>query len=201
MKEKTKMLTFGAMMLSIFAVFMLIDKFTGGSLIATLLLIFPMPFIVYSTKYGFKNSLLLFVTSIITAIVLGHPLSIFYAIAEALIGITCGSMLRNKKIKKFLVALVTIAMSIFVVVASVTFLAPILGVNIADSLKEIQDSAYQIYESVGFGNMMYDLIYNSNIVYIAFTLSTALLGIIQGVIIFVVGLILNKKFAPIIKSL
>ena len=56
MNTKTQELTYGAMIVAIFGVLLLINRQTGGFLEGIFMFIFPIPMVAFSAKYGWKDS-------------------------------------------------------------------------------------------------------------------------------------------------
>ena len=192
MNKKTIKITFGAMAIAFFTILIALDRQTGGMFSGSLLFLFPIPFMIYSNRFGFKNSIAIILASIIMAIFFGNFATNFIAISECIVGTIYGTMLYHKK-NKWLSMGIVILISIFVTIASVTFLAGLLGTSMMAEIEEIQGIAS------GMGNLIPSYLYSTNVLQSIYIVSAVLVGILQGLMICLIGQLVNKKIQKILK--
>ncbi len=97
MNENTQKLTFGALLVAVFGVLLLLNRQTGGMLEGTFLFLFPIPMVAFSAKYGWKDSIPVFVCTVLISIFCGIFTSAFYAASQSFIGVVYGSCLHAKR--------------------------------------------------------------------------------------------------------
>ena len=90
MNENTQKLTFGALLVAIFGVMLLLNRQTGGMLEETFLFLFPIPMVAFSARYGWKDSLPVFACTVLISIFCGIFTSAFYAVTQSFIGVVYG---------------------------------------------------------------------------------------------------------------
>ena len=97
MNENTQKLTFGALLVAVFGVLLVLNRQTGGMLEETFIFLFPIPMVAFSAKYGLRDSLPVFVCTILISIFCGIFTSAFYAVAQSFIGMVYGSCIHAKR--------------------------------------------------------------------------------------------------------
>lgn len=148
MNRETRRITDGAMMAAIIGVLLLINRQTAGLIEVSFVWILPLPMVFYATKYGYKNSLLLFVAVILLTIVLGTPQTLFYIISEMLIGLVYGGGICDKTPTRKLV-IRTIIMAVIADVLSMLVFASFFGYDLASEIGEYQAVVEKAFGSVG----------------------------------------------------
>ena len=189
--NKTINITFGAIVIALFTILVIVDRQTIGMLSGSLFFLFPIPFIIYSTKVGFKNSIAIIITSTIMALIFGNFATNFIAISGCLIGTIYGTMQYHKK-NKWLTIGIVMFISIFVTIASVTFLANLLNTNMMIEIEEIQ-TILKNYDT-----LIPPTLYTIEFLKKIYIFSTILVGIFQGIIIYSIGQFVNKKTKKIL---
>ena len=97
MNTKTQELTYGAMIVAIFGVLLLVNRQTGGFFEGFFMFVFPIPMVAFSARYGWKDSLPVFVCTVLIAFLFGTFTAIFYAISMSFIGMVYGSCIKAEK--------------------------------------------------------------------------------------------------------
>ena len=113
MNNKTIKITFGAIAIAFFTILVALDRQTGGMFSGSLLFLFPIPFMIYSNRFGFKDSIAIILASCFMAIIFGNFATNFIAISECILGIIYGTMQYHKK-NKWLTMGITMIISIFI---------------------------------------------------------------------------------------
>ncbi len=114
-KNNVRKITQGAMMLSIIAVFLIINLQTAGLLELYAVWLLPLPFIFYQVQYGFKATVILSISSFILSFLLGSILTLFYVTSAIVIGLVYGYGVSKDKDNGWLIFFTTIftAISMF----------------------------------------------------------------------------------------
>ncbi|SFG16229.1 DUF2232 domain-containing protein [Oribacterium sp. WCC10] len=97
MNKKTLKITYGAMIVALFAVLLLINRQTGGMLQGILMYILPIPMVAYAARYGWKASIAAWAASAFISIFVSTPTTIIYAGCEAFVGMVLGTCIYHKK--------------------------------------------------------------------------------------------------------
>lgn len=128
-QKKIRDLVFGAMMLALFGILVLLDTYTGSMLNVILFMLMPLPLLVYGLKSGLQASALLWVCEMILAVFIGLPETIFYALVAGLVSFVMvfGSQQRWSSQRLFLATLI---MMIGAELLSMTLLAGLFGYDI-----------------------------------------------------------------------
>ena len=190
--NKTMKITFGAMTIVFFTLLITIDRQTSGVFSGSLLFLFPIPFMIYSNKFGFKDSIAIILATSFMALIFGNFTTNFIAISEVIIGTIYGTMQYHKR-NKLLTLVIIILFSIFLTIASVTFLASLLNTNMMNEIYEVQTILK------GYGSFVPTTLYSIEFLKKIYILSGILVGIMQGLIIFLIGEFVNKKTKKLLK--
>ena len=89
--SNTLRLTFGAMILAIFTLLLLLNRQTGGFFDELFIYILPVPMVIYAAKYGWKSGVWLFFGMAVFSFFFGTPYTMFYAVTAALLGLFLGT--------------------------------------------------------------------------------------------------------------
>lgn len=97
MDKKTIKITYGAMIVALFGVLLLINRQTGGMFQGILMYILPIPMVAYAARYGWKASIAAWAAATFISIFVSTPTTIIYAACEAFLGMTLGTCIYHKK--------------------------------------------------------------------------------------------------------
>lgn len=134
MQDDARKITYGAMIIAIFATILAITVYipiVGG---ITLFFI-PLPIILYRLRYDRGLSLLVMITGVLLSLLVGGIILVPFALMFGLLGLVIGDTLRTEKTKlyTFMAAGLTLLIStVLMYAASVIF----FGINIIDELIE-----------------------------------------------------------------
>ena len=148
MNENTQKLTFGALLVAVFGVLLVLNRQTGGMLEETFIFLFPIPMVAFSAKYGLRDSLPVFVCTILISIFCGIFTSAFYAVAQSFIGMVYGSCIHAKRDTTRTMLLV-MALSVVSNLLSSVVLASLFGINLQEDIKLMQDSMNEAIAKFG----------------------------------------------------
>ena len=134
MQDDARKITYGAMMIAMFAILLAVSVYipiVGG----VVLFFIPLPIILYRLRYDFSSSLLVTVTGVLLSVLVGGIIIIPYALLFGLLGLIIGSTIKTGKSKlyTFMASGLTILISTVLLYAGTVLL---LGINIIDELLE-----------------------------------------------------------------
>lgn len=204
MNENTQKLTFGALLVAIFGVLLLFNRQTGGMLEESFLYLFPIPMVAFSARYGWKDSLPVFVCTVLISIFCGIFTSAFYAVTQSFIGVVYGSCLHAKRDSDRTMILV-MALSAFSNLLSSVVLAALFGINLQEDIEMMQTMMTQALEKAGISmsseqGQALALLMQPDSLMRMFIVSMLFLGVVQGFIVCRLSvLILRRLRFPIPK--
>ncbi|MHB8097630.1 MAG: DUF2232 domain-containing protein [Erysipelotrichaceae bacterium] len=145
MKKQVRTITEGSVMLGIIGVLLFLNLQFGLLFQSFFVFIFPIPIIIYTLRYGLKNSIVLFFSAIIMTLMLGQFTTLFYVITGLILGLVYGyGVLKNKSND------VIIAYSIFINALSVFLeiyvFAKVFGYDLASELNLLMTEVSKIPE-------------------------------------------------------
>lgn len=106
----TRKITEGAVLLAVFAVLLLVVMYVP-ILRYLSILVLPLPFIIYTVKYGLKSSLLFLLSSILLSIIVA-AIVIPAAFSYGILGLVIGYCIKEKKSRTFLYIASTLSLTI-----------------------------------------------------------------------------------------
>lgn len=143
---QTLALTFGAMIVAIFGVMLLINRQTGGFLEEIMVFLYPIPMVAYGARYGLKKSLPVFFCTMLIAILFGTFSGFFYAVSYSLVGMILGDCLYRKRDAGktlFLVIILAVTANLL----SSVILASLFGINLTAEMNEMRDAMLNAAET------------------------------------------------------
>ncbi len=199
MNSKTQKLTFGAMIVAIFGVLLLVNRQSGGIFEDFLFFIFPIPLVAFSAKYGLKSSISVFICTVLLTFFCGSYTAVFYAISQSFIGMVFGVCLYHKKDPGKIVVLIMVLCAVSSIV-SYWLILMISGISVGQDLSQFQAMMTKTIESMGA-----KLGYNDQMITALKTMLTvdnlkrimfvglAFTGVIQGIVIYWLSLLILRR--------
>ncbi len=142
-KNNVRKITQGAMMLSIIAVFLIINLQTAGLLELYAVWLLPLPFIFYQVQYGFKATLVLSIASLIIGFLLGSVMTLFYVATAIVVGLVYGYGVSKDKDNGWLLFFTTVVTAISMFLEMYAF-AAFFGYDLAAETHEIVEALKNI---------------------------------------------------------
>jgi|GEM_PF-608154 len=197
--SKTSKLTFGAMVVAIFGVLLLLNRQTGMLFEEILLFIFPIPMIAFSARYGLKSSFSVLVSMVLISLLFGTFSTFFYASSQALIGMVYGACIYHKK-NMTRTLLLVILLSVIANILSSVVLLGLFGYNLNTELDEMQLMMNQVMDQVT-GMMNADpqtlaqlsSIMGRDFLKTMYIISMVFMGVLQGFITHALSLVILRK--------
>jgi len=143
MIKNTKKITEGAMIVALLGVLFVMDRQSAGLFNFIVAWVVPLPFIVYTAKYGVKDALIPFVASVFLAIILATPVLSVYTVMYGAIGLVYGFGVFKKWQSRHLFFSSVIGTSIIYFVSVILF-AAFFGYNIQEDMQIF----YQILDNI-----------------------------------------------------
>ena len=204
MNENTQKLTFGALLVAVFGVLLLLNRQTGAMLEETFLFLFPIPMVAFSARYGLKDSLPVFICTVLISIFCGIFTSAFYAVTQSFIGMVYGSCLYAKRNMTRTMLLVMGLSAVSNLLSSVV-LASLFGINIQEDIEFMQTGIREAFSKAGVAataqqQQAIDILLQPDALLRMFIVSMIFMGIVQGFIVCQLSvLILRRLRFPIRK--
>lgn len=138
-QSSTRRLTEGAVLIAFFAVLLLISIYVPPlSIVLNVFLV--LPFIIYSSKYSFRASLVMVAAAIGVSSILGSILAIPLAFAYSTTGLVMGWMIKEHK-SKFMIFISSTLVFLFHVISQYVVSILFFEINIVDELFTEMDRA------------------------------------------------------------
>ncbi len=215
MNIKTQKITFGAMIVAIFALILLINRQTGDMFESVFFFVFPIPMVAYSARYGLKSSIAVFICTIMCTMLLGTLTTAFYAVSQAFIGIVYGTCLYHKKDPARTLILVMFLSAVFSA-ASIWVTTIITGIPMSQTMTEIktymdtylQKMQEQLaesgqYDSITLAQMNANMerIFSIDFLTRLMIISMAIYGMFEGMVIYKLSAVILRRLRyPIEKA-
>ena len=142
MNKNIRKITEGALMIAIIALLLLLNRQFGNILEGTVYWILSFPIMIYAARYGLRDSLVVFVSSLLISLMLAAPTTIFYLFVSLVVGITYGSLVR-KKVDNKIVLGVTIIIEIISLIITTVLLAGMFGYDITSEIEIMSNTLNQ----------------------------------------------------------
>ena len=194
--SRTQELTFGAMLIAVFGVILVMNRQTAGLFEELIFFILPIPITIFTIKYGRRDSLSVFVCMAMLSFFLGTLYTAFFATTEAFLGIVLGDCIRRNVNLNRTQMLIMGLSAVFNVLGTIV-LASLFGLDLNTQLQETQDMLNSMFTRAGMGAALQSEA-AASVISIAslkrmYILSMTLLGIIQGFVIVRLCLVVLKK--------
>ncbi|PPA68496.1 YybS family protein [Jeotgalibacillus proteolyticus] len=134
-------LTEGAVLVAFFAVLLLISIYIPPlALVVNLFLV--LPYIIYSSKYPLKSTLIMVAAGIGVSGIIGSLLAIPLAIAYSTTGAAIGWMIKENK-SKLMIFLVSTVIFLFHAITQYVISIFLLGINVIEEMFTVMDETYE----------------------------------------------------------
>lgn len=183
-------ITTGAMMIAIFTIMLFINRQTGMMFEEMLLYLFPLPMIVFATKYGWKDGIPVMIAMCLMSFLFGTINTIFYAATESFLGLVLGGML-NRKTNLTKTMLVVMVLAAIINVLNTIVLASLFGYNIAEEITEMQNMLATVYTQAGLE--VPTQLLTSSFIFRILVISMTALGVLQGYIIVKLSILIMRR--------
>ena len=187
---KTLKITSGAMIIAIFGLLLLFNRQTGGLFADVFIYLIPVPMVAYSSIYGWKASVPVFLGMAFSSVLFGTFAIIFYAVSGALLGMIFGTCLHHRRdMTKTL--LLVMGLSAVLNLLSTVLLASLFGYNLNEEIAVMQSQMTAAMEKAGValpaGMITTDYLKRLFIIFMIF------MGLVQGFLVYQVSLLLLRR--------
>lgn len=136
-QKKTSEIVFGAMMIAIYAILIVLDTYTGAMMNIFLYYLMPLPFIVFGLRYGLKMTAYVGLAALFLGCFFGLPETIFLSFCAIIVAlcVVLGMQEHWSGGRMFLAVMIVTTLSQLL---SLTLLASLFGYDLALELTEIQ---------------------------------------------------------------
>ena len=178
-KTKTQEIVYGAMMLALYAMVMLLDRYSGGMLFLFMYYFLPLPFIIYGLKYGTKMYGALMVGALVLGFIFGLAETAFFGLTAVLVSyVIVSSIQKNWSGTKtmLLVMLVTVSSQIL----SVTLFASLFGYDMAAEIQSLIQMISEMTSTLSNTFKNYSFYISEQQIKVIFAFSTVLMGCLEA---------------------
>lgn len=179
------------MIVAIFGVLLLVNRQTGGMFEGFFMFIFPIPMVAFSAKYGWKDSLAVFVCTVLIAFLSGSFTGLFYAISMSFIGMVYGSCIHAKRDMNRTLILVMVLSAAAELLCTIA-LATVAGFDLNADIMAMQEGMNQVFAQAGVdiastGILTYDYLRRMYII------TTGFVGALEGLVVYYLSYAILKK--------
>ena len=188
--NSTLKITTGAMIIAIFAMLLILNRQTGLFFEEFFVYLLPLPMAIYTALYDWKYGLMVFIGMTAFSFIFGGFTTIFYAISSSLIGLVFGTMVCRKVDPTKMLILIMVFSAVSNVISSVA-LASLFGYDIDMNLTEMKSMLTKTLDASGYGAL--GEFYTMDLLKQLFVFSMAIMGLVQGFIVYRLGLLIMKR--------
>ncbi|MBQ9033901.1 MAG: DUF2232 domain-containing protein [Lachnospiraceae bacterium] len=179
------------MIVAIFGVLLLVNRQTGGMFEGFFMFIFPIPMVAFSAKYGWKDSLAVFVCTVLIAFLFGSFTGLFYAISMSFIGMVYGACIHAKRDMNRTLILVMVLSAAAELLCTIA-LATVAGFDLNADIMAMQEGMNQVFAQAGVdiastGILTYDYLRRMYII------TTGFVGALEGLVVYYLSYAILKK--------
>jgi len=185
MKKQVRTITEGSMMLAIIGLFLFLNLQFAGILQTYFIILVPIPILIYTIRFGFKNGLVISFGAVFLTIMLGNIITLFYISGGLFVGLAYGYGINKNKSNDWLLVISTLinALSLFV---ETYVIAAFIGYDLIKDTQLLVESLDTIDGLVLPDNFMTQVIAITPIVLI-------LMGFLQALITHLISVTLLKR--------
>lgn len=185
MKNDTRKITEGAMMVAIVGLMLFINRQLAGMIEYVMYWILTFPILIYTAKYGVKNAMVPSVCMLILSFMLSVPTTIFYMFSCIVTGMVYGGGIR-KEWKNGTLMFWTFLFTLFSYLITFVLFASIFGYDPSEDVEIANMLLSMFHLDVGFNI--------AKVISIISILSTLLMSILQTMCIHMLGNVMLKRF-------
>jgi uncharacterized protein YybS (DUF2232 family) len=136
MRNSTRQITDGAMMIAIIGLYVVVNRQTAFLLETFVAFLLPIPILFYTVKYGFKQALVVTFGMVVVSMLLGTPQSLFYMGTALANGLVYGYGVRKQKANEWLLGVTIIITAAAMFLTTYAF-AAFFGYNVMEEVNAI----------------------------------------------------------------
>lgn len=197
MQDNAKKITYGAMMIALFAILLAVSLYTP--LLGSVTMFFiPLPIILYRLKYDRTSSLLMLATGVMLSLLIGGIILVPFAFVHGILGFIIGEMIMRGKTRLYIfmatgLALLVSGMGVYV--ASVLFFGFNLIAELMTAMEDTKERMTSIMSKYGGLPDNYDEVVTSTFQMYEYTMpSIFIIGIfVLAFIILTLNLGVSKR--------
>lgn len=190
MHNDVRKLTEGAMIAAVMGVLLLIDRQMAGLLLGYFLFVLPLPMVLYSARYGMKDSLVVFAAVMVLSLMFGSLQTIFYMFAEGLIGLCYGTGIYRKR-SRSVILVMTLVISAVVEVLAMIVLASVFGFDIAQEIDTYSNLLIEMDSMMGLG--VTSMVNLEQFVIDCIVVAAVMTGILEGAVTHMLSQMMLKR--------
>ena len=202
MNQKTLKITYGAMIVALFGVLLLINRHTGGMFHGILMFLLPIPMVAYGARYGWRAGLAAWAASLFISILVSTPTTAINAACQSFVGMVLGTCIYHKKDMTktlFLVMLLCTIAELFNAVILAAISGQTLSMYVAEMQLAMNESMEMMTKMMGSNPQteqqmaLMKSMMSDDFVARMLLISTALTGAMQGFIVYEISLLILRR--------
>jgi len=185
MKKQVRTITEGSVMLGIIGILLFLNLQFGLLLQSYFVFVFPIPIIIYTIRYGFKNGIILFTSAIILTLMLGQFTTLFYTITGLILGLVYGYGIIKNRTNDWIITTSIIVNSISIFLETYV-LAKLFGYDIVTEINVVVSELSKIPEFAAILN-------GEALILSLIPLLLITMSIMQAIIIHMISIVLLRR--------
>lgn len=190
MNRNIRKITDGAMMAAIIGAILLLNRQTAGILEGIMLYIFPLPTVFYGTKYGWKDSWMLYFSIALLGFLFATPQTLFLLLSEAFIGMAYGCGVHNGTATRTLVFR-TVILAVITDIMTMLVFAKFFGYDIAEEITTLETMISDTFAKTG--QALPETIEITSFLRNILVVSTIMTGVMEGLVTHFLSRIILKR--------
>ncbi|MBQ6655109.1 MAG: DUF2232 domain-containing protein [Erysipelotrichaceae bacterium] len=194
--RRVNSITYGAIICALVGALLLINRQLANFLDVYLFWIIPLPVIVYSIKFGTRQSLIMAVAMVLTALITtGFQITtLFYVIGAVLAGLVYGYGLNHGRSATFLIMSVVLVSLVIAIVSTFVFSAA-FGYNVAEEIEYLQTYIVEALQKVGLNpeDPSYKQFLNYQTLFQIYIIATVLTSLMEGVLVHLLAYLVLRR--------
>ena len=148
MKKNLRYITDGALIVAIYAIFLLVCRFFSNGLEESVYFILPIPLIIYGSKYNLKDSLIVLLATIGLSFVLINPFNaLFYILPTGILGVVY-PLLEKRRLPISLQVLIVTLFYFLINLFTMVIFAHLLNYDIVEDCKSLVESFAKLFSNL-----------------------------------------------------
>lgn len=148
MKKNIRYITDGALIVAIYAIFLLVCRFFSNGLEESVYFILPIPLIIYGSKYNLKDSLIVLLATIGLSFLLINPFNaLFYILPTCILGVVY-PLLEKRRLPISLQVLIVTLFYFLINLFTMVIFAHLLNYDIVEDCKSLVESFAKLFSNL-----------------------------------------------------
>ena len=193
--RKLNSITYGALICALVGALLLVNRQFGGFLDTYLFWIIPIPVIIYSLKFGTKQTLVMIVSMTLLSFVLGGMITTFYVFGACLAGVVYGDGLNRGKSATYLICSVIVISLIMMIISTYVFAAAFGYASLAEDIEFFSQTFADVLSKRGIDitNPTIAQILSKNMMATILIIASIITSVLEGILVHIVAFLVLKR--------